>query len=209
MPVVDAVVVAILPHDGQCIRTHGSDVGDARGRRILELLLEDGRILAAGTPQEVMDAPAHETLAQLAGLELHIDHFIGARRQRRRQDLADLAHILEIDDDGVVEAIALNVERVVIVVNRLHEVVASGDVLIGYAQRSNSGDYFLDGGRVLIIDGLRCGGIGRDAELDRHEIGYHFDRRRSTDLNSAAAIAVITRGEGRCGGQVGLKCSSG
>ena len=33
------------------------------------MVLENGSVLAKGTPQEVMDAPAHETLAQLAGFE--------------------------------------------------------------------------------------------------------------------------------------------
>jgi molybdate transport system ATP-binding protein len=47
--------------------THSHREVFALGERVI--VLEDGRILAAGTPQEVMDAPAHETLAQLAGFE--------------------------------------------------------------------------------------------------------------------------------------------
>ena len=47
--------------------THSHREVFALGERVI--VLEDGRMLAAGTPQEVMDAPAHETLAQLAGFE--------------------------------------------------------------------------------------------------------------------------------------------
>jgi molybdate transport system ATP-binding protein len=47
--------------------THSHREVFALGERVV--VLEDGRILAAGTPQDVMDAPAHETLAQLAGFE--------------------------------------------------------------------------------------------------------------------------------------------
>jgi molybdate transport system ATP-binding protein len=47
--------------------THSHREVFALGERVV--VLEEGRVLAAGTPQEVMDAPAHETLAQLAGFE--------------------------------------------------------------------------------------------------------------------------------------------
>ncbi len=40
MPIVDAVIMAVLPYDGESIRADGFDVGDARGRRIGEVLLE-------------------------------------------------------------------------------------------------------------------------------------------------------------------------
>ena len=47
--------------------THSHREVFALGERVV--VLEGGRVLATGTPQEVMDAPAHETLAQLAGFE--------------------------------------------------------------------------------------------------------------------------------------------
>jgi len=47
--------------------THSHREVFALGERVV--VLEDGRVLASGTPQEVMDAPAHESLAQLAGFE--------------------------------------------------------------------------------------------------------------------------------------------
>ena len=47
--------------------THAHREVFALGERVL--VLEHGRVLAAGTPQEVMEMPAHESLAQLAGFE--------------------------------------------------------------------------------------------------------------------------------------------
>jgi molybdate transport system ATP-binding protein len=47
--------------------THAHREVFALGERVV--VLEHGRVLAFGTPQEVMDTPAHEALAQLAGFE--------------------------------------------------------------------------------------------------------------------------------------------
>jgi molybdate transport system ATP-binding protein len=58
--------------------THSHREVFALGERVV--VLEEGRVLAAGTPQEVMDAPAHETLAQLAGFENFFTATVTARR---------------------------------------------------------------------------------------------------------------------------------
>lgn len=47
--------------------THSHREVFALGEHVV--VLEGGRVLATGTPQQVMDAPAQETLAQLAGFE--------------------------------------------------------------------------------------------------------------------------------------------
>jgi molybdopterin-binding protein len=47
--------------------THSRDEVFALGERVL--VLENGRIVAEGTPHEVMSAPRQETVAQLAGFE--------------------------------------------------------------------------------------------------------------------------------------------
>jgi molybdate transport system ATP-binding protein len=47
--------------------THAHREVFALGERVL--VLEQGRMLAAGTPHEVMDTPLHESLARLAGFE--------------------------------------------------------------------------------------------------------------------------------------------
>jgi molybdate transport system ATP-binding protein len=58
--------------------THSHREVFALGERVV--VLEDGRVLATGTPQEVMDAPAHETLAQLAGFENFFTGTVTAKR---------------------------------------------------------------------------------------------------------------------------------
>jgi molybdate transport system ATP-binding protein len=58
--------------------THSHREVFALGERVV--VLEDGRVLATGTPQEVMDAPAHETLAQLAGFENFFTAVVTAKR---------------------------------------------------------------------------------------------------------------------------------
>jgi molybdate transport system ATP-binding protein len=58
--------------------THSHREVFALGERVV--VLEDGRVLATGTPQEVMDAPAHETLAQLAGFENFFTATVTAKR---------------------------------------------------------------------------------------------------------------------------------
>jgi molybdate transport system ATP-binding protein len=47
--------------------THSHREAFALGERVV--VLESGRILASGTPHEVIDLPAHETIAQIAGFE--------------------------------------------------------------------------------------------------------------------------------------------
>ena len=47
--------------------THSQREVFALGERVISL--ENGRILSQGTPQDVLEAPAHESIAQLAGFE--------------------------------------------------------------------------------------------------------------------------------------------
>jgi molybdate transport system ATP-binding protein len=58
--------------------THSHREVFALGERVV--VFEGGRVIATGTPQEVMDAPAHETLAQLAGFENFFTGIVTARR---------------------------------------------------------------------------------------------------------------------------------
>jgi molybdate transport system ATP-binding protein len=58
--------------------THAHREVFALGERVL--VLQEGKITADGTPQQVLDAPAHETIAQLAGFENLLDAHILERR---------------------------------------------------------------------------------------------------------------------------------
>ena len=54
--------------------THSQREAFALGRRVL--LLEDGRIVADGAPEQVMHAPVHERVAELVGYENLLDAFV-------------------------------------------------------------------------------------------------------------------------------------
>ncbi|HXZ27496.1 MAG TPA: molybdenum ABC transporter ATP-binding protein [Terriglobales bacterium] len=56
--------------------THARDEVHALGERVV--VLEEGRVLAQGTPQEVLEAPRHEAIAQLAGFENLFDATVRA-----------------------------------------------------------------------------------------------------------------------------------
>src|SRR5581483_3697013 len=61
--------------------THSRDEVFALGERVL--VLESGRIVADGTPHEVMSAPRQETVAQLAGFENIFDATVVAAHEDR------------------------------------------------------------------------------------------------------------------------------
>lgn len=58
--------------------THSHREAFALGERVV--VLESGRVLASGTPHEVIDLPAHETIAQIAGFENLFTATVLARR---------------------------------------------------------------------------------------------------------------------------------
>lgn len=58
--------------------THSQREVFALGERVL--MLENGRIVADGTPEQVMDYPAHDSVAQLAGFENLLDAVVVQRR---------------------------------------------------------------------------------------------------------------------------------
>jgi molybdate transport system ATP-binding protein len=61
--------------------THSREEVFALGEHVL--VLEDGRIIAQGTPHEVMTAPRQETVAQLAGFENILDAEVTAAHEDR------------------------------------------------------------------------------------------------------------------------------
>lgn len=61
--------------------THSRDEVFALGERVL--VLENGKIVAEGTPHEVMSAPLRETVAQLAGFENIFDATVFAPNETR------------------------------------------------------------------------------------------------------------------------------
>ncbi len=58
--------------------THSQREAFALGERVV--VLQDGAVVADGTPQQVLDAPAHERVASLAGFENLVDVVVVDRR---------------------------------------------------------------------------------------------------------------------------------
>ncbi len=61
--------------------THSRDEVFALGDRVVAL--EHGKVLAEGTPHEVLHAPQHEALAQLAGFENIVDAIVAALHEKQ------------------------------------------------------------------------------------------------------------------------------
>ena len=61
--------------------THSREEVFALGERVL--VLDQGRVLAQGTPHQVMSAPRQETIAQLAGFENTFDATVVAAHEDR------------------------------------------------------------------------------------------------------------------------------
>jgi molybdate transport system ATP-binding protein len=69
--------------------THSREEVFALGERVI--VLEDGRVLAQGTPHQVMSAPRLETVAQLAGFENIFDATVTAAHEERGTMVCRLA----------------------------------------------------------------------------------------------------------------------
>jgi molybdate transport system ATP-binding protein len=82
--------------------THDRQELFALGERVIAIA--DGRLLAAGTPQELLRAPRHELLAQLAGFENIFDAAITAR------DEASGTMTCRLDPAGILLEVPLSSE---------------------------------------------------------------------------------------------------
>jgi molybdate transport system ATP-binding protein len=71
--------------------THSRDEVFALGERVI--VLEQGSVIADGTPHDVMTAPAQETVAQLAGFENIFDAIVAGRHEDRGTMTCQVANI--------------------------------------------------------------------------------------------------------------------
>jgi molybdate transport system ATP-binding protein len=99
--------------------THAHREVFALGERVL--VLEGGRVLAAGTPEDVMESPAHETVAQLAGFE----NFFSASVLTRRPD-AGIMHC-RMDGTGTEIEVPLTKSPAG---SRIRIAIRAGDILL-------------------------------------------------------------------------------
>lgn len=134
--------------------THSREEVFALGEAVIAL--ENGRIIARGTPQEVLDAPRHETVAQLAGFENIFDATVTALHEAQGTmtcRLADSAVELDVplgrDSAGWAARIGIR----------------AGDILLATAQPKGLSARNILPGKVIslaqrdvtVIVGIDCG----------------------------------------------------
>ena len=98
--------------------THSRDEVFALGEQVV--VLEQGRVIAAGTPHDVVEAPAQETVAQLAGVENIFDATVIARHEDYGTMTCRLADSLNLETPLVKAAEG----------SRLRIGVRAGDILL-------------------------------------------------------------------------------
>jgi molybdate transport system ATP-binding protein len=103
--------------------THSREEVFALGERVI--VVEAGKVLAQGTPHEVMTAPRQETIAQLAGFENIFDASVEAIHEVRGTMTCRLAE----------SAVSLETPLVRAKIgDRLHVAVRAGDILLATEQ---------------------------------------------------------------------------
>jgi molybdate transport system ATP-binding protein len=125
--------------------THSREEVFALGERAL--VLEDGKIIAQGTPHEVMTAPSQESVAQLAGFENIFDaavvavlEFRGTMRCRIAGSTVELETPLVRVGPGAISSSSLRVG------------IRAGDILLATVQPQGLSARNVLPGRVLALD---------------------------------------------------------
>src|SRR5581483_6726007 len=88
------------------------------------LVLEKGRIVAQGTPHEVMSAPRQETVAQLAGFENIFDASVVAAHEDRGTMTCQIANDLTLETPLVRAEVG----------SKLRVGIRAGDILLATAK---------------------------------------------------------------------------
>jgi len=126
--------------------THSQREAFALGQRLL--LLEGGRIVGDGTPEQVMEHPSHERVAQLAGFENVLDASIVDRRPdagvmvaRLAGTTVDLETPLSEDGIGRPIRIAIRAGDILIATERPRGLSARNQVLGTIASLARQGTF--------------------------------------------------------------------
>jgi molybdate transport system ATP-binding protein len=120
--------------------THSRDEVFMLGERML--MLERGKIIAEGTPHQVMSAPRSETVAQLAGFENVFDALVSAIHEERgtmiceirsRMGTTEVVPIQNIGRPGSSERHVIELETPLVradIGTRLRVGISAGDILL-------------------------------------------------------------------------------
>jgi molybdate transport system ATP-binding protein len=103
--------------------THAHREVFALGERVV--VLDEGKVVAEGTPHDVMDAPAHEPIAQLSGFE----NFFSGSVVTRRTDAGTMQ--CRLDDTGAELEVPLSNARTG---SRVRIAIRAGDILLAIEQ---------------------------------------------------------------------------
>ena len=120
--------------------THSREEVFALGEAVMAL--ENGRIIARGTPQEVLEAPRHETVAQLAGFENIFDATVTALHETQGTMTCRLgSSAVELDvplgRDGVGSSVRVGIR--------------AGDILLGGEQPKGLSARNVLGGKIVSL----------------------------------------------------------
>jgi molybdate transport system ATP-binding protein len=142
--------------------THSRDEVFALGERVVAL--EQGRVLAQGTPHDVLDAPRRESLAQMAGIENIFDATVVGTREshgtmtcRLAGSIVDLEVPLGRMQSGTAVRIAIRAGDI-LVANRAPEGLSARNILPGTVLELRQQD-------VAVLAKLDCGGVIFQARL--------------------------------------------
>jgi molybdate transport system ATP-binding protein len=121
--------------------THTREEVFALGERVL--VMEDGRLVAQGTPHEVMTAPRQETVAQLAGFENIFDAQVIAIHPERGSMMCRIAHSkLDLETPLVRAEVGAD----------LRVGIGAGDILLASVQPAGLSARNIIPGRVISLE---------------------------------------------------------
>jgi molybdate transport system ATP-binding protein len=144
--------------------THSREEVMALGERVL--VIDQGSIIAQGTPHEVLQAPVQETVAQLAGFENIFD----ARVESVREDRGTMTCRLlngEAASDVVLETPLIRA----VVNSRLRVGIRAGDILLAIAKPEGLSARNVLAGRVAQVqrhDMIVCVRVNCGVEMEVH-----------------------------------------
>lgn len=126
--------------------THSREEVIALGERVL--VMEEGRILAQGTPHQVLGAPLHETVAQLAGFENIFDATVWLVHEDRGTMTCRLTTGSQTGSSVLLETPLIRAEAG----SRLRVGIRAGDILLAIAKPVGLSARNVLAGRVVSLE---------------------------------------------------------
>lgn len=162
--------------------THERSEAYALGERVL--VLEDGRVIAEGTPHEVLDSPRRETIAQLAGVEnlfdvvvekLHEDYGTITCRLLPRRNESTTPPTSKLSPSGAPEPhVALEVPLIHAKPGeQLRLGIRAGDILISLERPTGLSARNLIPAKIVALRREGTTIVAETTSTERHEIRFN------------------------------------